>query len=342
MSVKLGINGFGRIGRHVFRAAIGRDDLEIVAVNVTSNPETVAYLLTYDSVHGVLQADVKTTPDSLIVNGRPVKIVSNRDPAQLPWRDLGVDVVIESSGKFRKREGAAKHFVGGAKKVIITAPGTDEDCMIVMGVNDHFYDPERHHIISNASCTTNCIAPVAKIIHENFGIVEGLMTTVHAYTNDQRVLDDPHKDWRRARALGMSIIPTTTGAAKAVGKVVPDLAGKLNGFAVRVPVPNVSLVDLVVNLERPVTKEDINAALRAAATGKLTNIIAVCDEPLVSTDFLGDPHSAIVDALSTMCLGAKMAKIVIWYDNEWSYSCRVLDLAVMVGKRLPVAGLAVV
>lgn len=334
MSIKLGINGFGRIGRNVFRAAIDREDIEIVAVNVTSDPETVAYLLTYDSVHGVFKADVQTTANSLIVNGREVLIVSSRDPAQLPWSDLGVDIVIESTGKFNKREGAAKHLQGGAKKVIITAPAKDEDCTIVMGVNDHIYDPVNHHVISNASCTTNCLAPVAKVIHEKFGIIQGLMTTVHAFTNDQRMLDDPHKDLRRARALGMSIIPTTTGAAKAVSLVLPELQGKLNGFSMRVPVPNVSVVDLVVDLERNVTKDEINNALREAAEGELKGILSVCEEPLVSRDFLGDPHSSIVDALSTMCTNANMAKIVTWYDNEWGYSCRVLDLASKIGSML--------
>ncbi|MBC9783819.1 type I glyceraldehyde-3-phosphate dehydrogenase [Heliobacterium chlorum] len=335
MSVTLGINGFGRIGRNVFRAAVNRDDVKIAAVNVTSDPETVAYLLKYDSVHGVFDADVQPGNKCLIVNGQEIPIVSNRDPAQLPWGELGVDIVIESTGKFNKRDGAAKHLEGGAKKVIITAPAKDEDATIVMGVNDHIYDPVNHHIISNASCTTNCLAPVAKVINKEFGIVEGLMTTVHAFTNDQRILDDVHKDLRRARALDLSIIPTTTGAAKAVSLVLPELEGKLNGFSLRVPVPNVSVVDLVVNLERDASNEEINAALRNAAAGELKGILAVCDDPLVSSDFNGSHFSSIVDAMSTMgTKSGKMAKVVSWYDNEWGYSCRVLDLAAKVGSLL--------
>ncbi|MTV47960.1 type I glyceraldehyde-3-phosphate dehydrogenase [Heliobacillus mobilis] len=335
MSVTLGINGFGRIGRNVFRAAVNRDDVKIAAVNVTSDPETVAYLLKYDSVHGVFDADVQPGDKCLIVNGQEIPIVSNRDPAQLPWGELGVDIVIESTGKFNKRDGAAKHLEGGAKKVIITAPAKDEDATIVMGVNDHIYDPAKHHILSNASCTTNCLAPVAKVINKEFGIVEGLMTTVHAFTNDQRILDDVHKDLRRARALDLSIIPTTTGAAKAVSLVLPELEGKLNGFSLRVPVPNVSVVDLVVNLERNASKEEINGALRNAAAGELKGILAVCDDPLVSSDFNGSHFSSIVDAMSTMgTKSGKMAKVVAWYDNEWGYSCRVLDLAAKVGSLL--------
>ncbi|KAB2954204.1 type I glyceraldehyde-3-phosphate dehydrogenase [Heliorestis acidaminivorans] len=334
MSIRLGINGFGRIGRNVFRAALERNDLDVMAINVTSDPETVAYLLTYDSVHGVLKADIRTTPNSLIVNGKEVRIVSNRDPAQLPWGELGVDIVIESTGKFNNREGSAKHLEGGAKKVLITAPAKNEDATIVMGVNDHIYDPDKHHIISNASCTTNCLAPVAKVLQQEFGIIQGLMTTVHAFTNDQWILDNPHKDLRRARALGMSIIPTTTGAAKAVSLVLPELKGKLNGFSMRVPVPNVSVIDLVVDLERKANSEEVNTALRAAAEGELKGILGVCDEPLVSRDFLSDPRSAIVDALSTMSTDNNMVKVVAWYDNEWGYSCRVLDLAKKIGLSL--------
>ncbi|MCW2279203.1 type I glyceraldehyde-3-phosphate dehydrogenase [Heliophilum fasciatum] len=335
MAIKLGINGLGRIGRNVFRAAIDRDDVEIVAMNMTSDPQTIAYLLTYDSIHGVLDSEIQATENSIIVKGKEIKLVSDRDPARLPWGDLGVDIVIESTGKFNHREGAAKHIEGGAKKVIITAPAKNEDCTIVVGVNDHIYDPANHHVISNASCTTNCLAPVAKVISQRFGIIQGLMTTVHAFTNDQNILDDEHKDLRRARALGISIIPTTTGAAKAVSLVLPELEGKLNGFALRVPVPNVSVVDLTVELERPASKEEINAALREAAEGELKGILGYCDEPLVSGDFLGDPRSSIVDALSTMCTKKNtMAKIVAWYDNEWGYSCRVLDLAAKIGRDL--------
>lgn len=334
LAVRVGINGFGRIGRNVFRAAVNRDDIEIVAVNVTSDPQTTAYLMKYDSVHGTFNADVQATEDSIIVNGKAARIVSDRDPARLPWSDLGVDIVIESTGKFNRGEDAAKHLVGGAKKVIITAPAKNEDVTIVMGVNDHIYDPDRHHIISNASCTTNCLAPVAKVLHREFGIVEGLMTTVHAFTNDQRILDDAHKDLRRARALDLSIIPTTTGAAKAVSLVLPELEGRLNGYSLRVPVPNVSVVDLVVTMERPADRETINAALRAAANGEMAGILSVCDEPLVSNDFLGTHYSSIVDALSTMVTSGRMAKVVAWYDNEWGYSCRVLDLAAKVGQQL--------
>lgn len=335
LAIKLGINGLGRIGRNVFRAAIDRDDVEIVAMNMTSDPQTIAYLLTYDSIHGVLDSEIQATENSIIVKGKEIKLVSDRDPARLPWGDLGVDIVIESTGKFNHREGAAKHIEGGAKKVIITAPAKNEDCTIVVGVNDHIYDPANHHVISNASCTTNCLAPVAKVISQRFGIIQGLMTTVHAFTNDQNILDDEHKDLRRARALGISIIPTTTGAAKAVSLVLPELEGKLNGFALRVPVPNVSVVDLTVELERPASKEEINAALREAAEGELKGILGYCDEPLVSGDFLGDPRSSIVDALSTMCTKKNtMAKIVAWYDNEWGYSCRVLDLAAKIGRDL--------
>lgn len=334
MAVKLGINGFGRIGRNVLRAALEREDVEVMAINVTSNPETVAYLFAYDSVHGVLPYDIKATEDSLIIDGKKIRVLSNRDPAQLPWGDAGAEIVIESTGKFNNREGSAKHLIGGAKKVLISAPAKEEDITIVMGVNHEQYDSKKHHIISNASCTTNCLAPVAKVINEKFGIEQGLMTTVHAYTNDQRLLDDPHKDLRRARALGQSIIPTTTGAAKAVSLVLPELAGKLNGFAMRVPVANVSVVDLTLTLNRPAAKEEINQALEEASQGELKGILAVSQEPLVSKDFLGDSHSSIVDGLSTMCTKGNMTKVVAWYDNEWGYSCRILDLAALVGQSL--------
>ncbi|MFS8512876.1 MAG: ArsJ-associated glyceraldehyde-3-phosphate dehydrogenase [Planifilum fulgidum] len=330
---KIGINGFGRIGRNVFRALMDHPELEVVAVNDLTDAGTLAHLLKYDSVHGRLEAEVKVTDEGFSVNGRTVKVMAERDPANLPWRDLGVDLVVESTGRFRKREDAAKHLQGGAKKVIISAPAKDEDVTIVMGVNEDSYDPANHHIISNASCTTNCLAPVVKVLHRQFGVRRGLMTTVHSYTNDQQILDLPHKDLRRARAAGMSIIPTTTGAAAAVAKVLPELKGKLNGFAMRVPTPNVSVVDLVAELDREVTAEEVNEALRLAAEGELKGILGYTDEPLVSKDFNGDPRSSIVDALSTMVMDGNMVKVVAWYDNEWGYSNRVVDLAAYIVKR---------
>src|SRR5690606_11032932 len=317
---RIGINGFGRIGRNVFRALMDHPELEVVAVNGLTDAGTLAHLLKYDSVHGRLEAEVKVTDEGFSVNGRTVKVMAERDPANLPWRDLGVDLVVESTGRFRKREDAAKHLQGGAKKVIISAPAKDEDVTIVMGVNEDSYDPANHHIISNASCTTNCLAPVVKVLHRQFGVRRGLMTTVHSYTNDQQILDLPHKDLRRARAAGMSIIPTTTGAAAAVAKVLPELKGKLNGFAMRVPTPNVSVVDLVAELDREVTAEEVNEALRLAAEGELKGILGYTDEPLVSKDFNGDPRSSIVDGLSTMVMDGNMVKVVAWYDNEWGYS----------------------
>lgn len=326
MSVKVGINGFGRIGRLVFRAALNNPQVEVVAVNDLTDAKTLAHLLKYDSVHGILDADIKATDDTIIVNGKEVKVTAITDPAALPWKELGVEIAVESTGRFTKRADAAKHLEAGAKKVIISAPAKEEDITIVMGVNENKYDPANHHVISNASCTTNCLAPFAKIVHEKFGIVKGLMTTVHAYTNDQKILDLPHKDLRRARAAGMSIIPTTTGAAKAVALVLPELKGKLNGFAMRVPTPNVSVVDLVVELQKSTTAEEINAALKAAAENELKGILQYCDEPLVSKDFNGNKHSSIVDALSTMVIEGNMAKIVSWYDNEWGYSNRIVDL----------------
>lgn len=326
MPTKVGINGFGRIGRNVFRAALDNPSVEIVAVNDLTDAETLAHLLKYDSIHGTLDAEVRVEGDQIIVNGKAIKVLAERDPASLPWSALGVEVVVESTGRFTDGDKAAAHIKAGAKKVIISAPAKGEDITIVLGVNEKSYDPANHHVISNASCTTNCLAPFAKVLHEAFGIKHGLMTTVHSYTNDQQILDLPHKDLRRARAAGMSIIPTTTGAAKAVALVLPELKGKLNGFAMRVPTPNVSIVDLAVELEKPATVEEINAALKAAAEGELKGILAYTDEPLVSRDFNGNPHSSIVDGLSTMVIDQSMAKVVSWYDNEWGYSNRVVDL----------------
>jgi len=323
---KVGINGFGRIGRNVFRAALNNPDLEVVAVNDLTDAKTLAHLLKYDSVHGILDAEVTVTENGFAVNGKEVKVLSERDPAQLGWGDLDVDVVVESTGRFTNRDDAAKHLDAGAKKVIISAPAKNEDLTVVLGVNEEMYDPAKHHVISNASCTTNCLAPVAKVLHDEFGIRRGLMTTVHAYTNDQQILDLPHKDLRRARAAAESIIPTTTGAAKAVALVLPELKGKLNGFAMRVPVKNVSVVDLVAELEQEVTVEQVNGVLKEAANGKLKGILNYSEEPLVSIDYNGDPHSSTVDALSTMLLEGSMVKVVAWYDNEWGYSNRVVDL----------------
>jgi glyceraldehyde 3-phosphate dehydrogenase len=338
MTVKVGINGFGRIGRNVFRAAMNRNDIEIVAVNDLTDADTLAMLLAYDSVHGRLNADVKAVDGAIVVNGRKIVVLAERDPANLPWAKLGVDIVIESTGRFTEKSKAEVHITsGGAKKVIISAPAKNEDVTIVMGVNDEAYNSDSHHVISNASCTTNCLAPVAKVIDEQFGIVKGLMTTVHSYTNDQQILDLPHKDMRRARAAGLSIIPTTTGAAKAVGLVLPHLNGKLNGMAMRVPTPNVSLVDLTVEVKETATAESINQALEAAADDKLKGIMAYSTEPLVSKDYNGDAHSATVDALSTMVTGGNMVKVIAWYDNEWGYSNRVLDLTAFVASKLPVA-----
>ncbi|HEX3030931.1 MAG TPA: type I glyceraldehyde-3-phosphate dehydrogenase [Bacillota bacterium] len=326
MTVKVGINGFGRIGRNVFRAAFGNKDFEVVAVNDLTDAETLAHLLKYDSVHGIFDAEVESKKGAIVVDGKEIKVLAERDPSQLAWKDLGVDVVVESTGHFTDKDGASKHLAAGAKKVIISAPAKNEDITIVMGVNEDKYDPANHHVISNASCTTNCLAPFAKVLDEKFGIVKGLMTTVHAYTNDQQILDLPHKDLRRARAAGLSIIPTTTGAAKAVALVLPQLKGKLNGFAMRVPTPNVSVVDLVAELKTPTTAEEINAALKEAAGGALKGVMDYTDLPLVSKDFNGNPHSSIVDGLSTMVIEGNMAKVVSWYDNEWGYSNRVVDL----------------
>jgi glyceraldehyde 3-phosphate dehydrogenase len=326
MSVKVGINGFGRIGRNVFRAALGNSNVELVAINDLTDANMLAHLLKYDTVHGTLQEDVTVDGEYLVVGGHKVKVLAERDPAQLGWGDLGVDVVVESTGRFTKREDAAKHLEAGAKKVIISAPADNEDITIVMGVNEEKYDANNHHVISNASCTTNCLAPFAKVLNDTFGIRRGMMTTVHSYTNDQQILDLPHKDYRRARAAAENMIPTSTGAAKAVALVLPELKGKLNGMAMRVPTPNVSVVDLVAELERDVTADEVNAALKTAAEGPLKGILAYSDLPLVSTDYNGATVSSTIDALSTMVLEGNMVKVLSWYDNEVGYSNRVVDL----------------
>ncbi len=324
--VKVAINGFGRIGRLVFRAAWGQPDVEIVAVNDMADAKINSHLLKYDSTHGTWDKEVGADGDHMLVDGKPVLICNEKDPAALPWAKLGVEVVVEATGVFNDAKKACAHLQAGAKKVVLTAPGKNEDITIVMGVNEEAYDPAAHHVISNASCTTNCLAPVAKVLDASFGIKRGLMTTIHSYTNDQRTLDRDHKDFRRARAAACSMIPTTTGAAKAVALVLPQLKGKLNGFAVRVPTPNVSLVDLVAELNQKVTVEEINAALKAAAEGFLQGILGYTEEPLVSIDFNGCQNSSTVDALSTMVIEDNMVKVIAWYDNEWGYSNRVVDL----------------
>lgn len=331
---RIAINGFGRIGRMVFRKAIMEQDLNVVAINASYPAETLAHLIKYDTNHGKFEAEVIPSDDFLIVNGKRIQLLSSRDPKELPWKDLGIDIVIEATGKFNSKEKASLHLEAGAKKVILTAPGKNEDITIVMGVNEGQFDPEAHDIISNASCTTNCLAPVAKILDEQFGIENGLMTTVHAYTNDQKNIDNPHKDLRRARACAQSIIPTTTGAAKALSLVLPQLKGKLHGMALRVPTPNVSLVDLVVDVKREVTLEEVNDAFFAASRGSLTGILDITMEPLVSIDFNTNPHSAIIDGLSTMVMDGTKVKVLAWYDNEWGYSCRVVDLAKHVGVKM--------
>lgn len=332
MTIKVGINGFGRIGRLVFRAGFGHPDLEIVAVNDLTDAKTNAHLLKYDSVHGIYERDIQAKDNSIVVDGKEVKVLAYRDPAELPWKDLGVDIVVESTGFFTKAEDAKKHLSAGAKKVVISAPAKNEDITVVMGVNQDKYDPKTHHILSNASCTTNCLAPLAKVIHEKFGIQKGLMTTVHSYTNDQKILDQTHKDLRRARAAAMSIIPTTTGAAKATALVLPELKGKLDGMAMRVPTADVSVVDLVATLDKEVTVEEVNTAVKAAADGPLKGILGYSDLPLVSMDFRGDSRSSIFDALSTMTNG-NLLKVVSWYDNEWGYSNRVVDLVAFVASK---------
>jgi glyceraldehyde 3-phosphate dehydrogenase len=331
MTVKIGINGFGRIGRQIFRIAWEDDDVEVVGVNDITDTQTLAHLLRYDSTYGRFDAKVEVQEGSFVVDGQVVKTFAERDPANLPWGDLGVDVVVEATGVFRSGEKAAIHRdAGGAKKVIISAPAKPADSVdltVVLGVNEKDYDASKHHIVSNASCTTNCLAPVAKVLHETFGIRRGLMTTIHAYTNDQRILDLPHSDLRRARAAGLNIIPTTTGAAKAVSLVIPELEGKFDGYALRVPTPTVSIVDFVGELEKDVSAEEINSAFKAAAEGELKGILGYSEEPLVSTDLRGDERSSIVDAALTTTMGGGMVKVVSWYDNEWGYSCRVVDLA---------------
>lgn len=331
MKVKVGINGFGRIGRNVFKIAVENEDVfEIVAINDITDPKTLAHLLKYDSCFGKFDGEVEAKDDAIVVNGKEIRILAERNPEDLPWKDMGVEVVIESTGLFTKREDTDKHIKAGAKKVIISAPATDEDITVVMGVNDDKYDPAIHHIISNASCTTNCLAPMAKVVDEEFGIERGLMTTIHSYTNDQKILDLPHKDLRRARAAAVSMIPTTTGAAKAVSLVLPQLKGKLNGMALRVPTPAVSVVDIVFELKQETSKEEVNQAFKRAAEGQLEGILEYCDEPLVSVDFKQNDHSSIIDALSTMVVEGKMLKVLSWYDNEWGYSARVVDVMRMV------------
>ena len=326
MAVKVGINGFGRIGRNFFRTCKGHSDIQIVAINDITDAKTLAHLLKYDSTFGIYDADVKAVDNSLVVDGVTIRVTAEKDPTKLPWKEMGVSVVVESTGHFTKRADAAKHLEAGAKKVIISAPAKDEDITIVLGVNDGKYDPAKHHVLSNASCTTNCLAPVAKVLLETCGIVNGLMTTIHSYTNDQRILDLPHSDLRRARAAALSMIPTTTGAAKAVSLVLPQLKGKLDGLAIRVPTPNVSLVDLTCVAEKETSAEKINAAVKAASEGPLKGILEYCDLPLVSRDFNGNPASSIFDAELTRVIEGKTVKVMAWYDNEWGYSCRVRDL----------------
>jgi glyceraldehyde 3-phosphate dehydrogenase len=326
MAVKVGINGFGRIGRNIMRAAMGAGDVDFVAVNDLTNAGTLAHLLKYDSILGNLKSDIKADGDRITVDRDQFQVLSVKDPAQLPWKDLGVDVVFESTGLFTDRDSAAKHLAAGAKKVIITAPAKKPDFSVVLGVNEEKYDPTSHHIISNASCTTNCLAPLAKVLHETFGIRKGWMTTCHSYTNDQQLLDLPHKDLRRARAAALSIIPTTTGAATAVGEVMPDLKGKLDGISLRVPTPNVSCVDLAAVLDKKATGEEVNAAFKRAADGPLEGILEYVEVPLVSIDFRGNPHSSIIDAPYTKVMDGDFVKVLAWYDNEWAYSNRCVDL----------------
>ena len=336
MPIRVAINGFGRIGRNVLRAVHASDDseIEIVALNDLTDNDMLGHLLKYDSVHGSFPGEVTVSADGLEVDGLAIKVLSERDPADLPWGDLGVDIVVESTGLFRGRDQAAKHLDAGAKKVIISAPGKNEDITIVLGVNHTKYDPAEHHVISNASCTTNCLAPVVKVLMEEFGFRRGLMNTVHAYTNDQALLDVPHSDKRRARAAALSMIPTTTGAAKATALVIPEVEGKLDGMALRVPTPDVSVVDLVAELETETTEEAVNEAFRRAARGSLAGILDLCDEPLVSIDFTGNPHSSIVDGPTTKIIDGSLVKILAWYDNEWGYSQRVADLAAYIGAQL--------
>ncbi len=334
MKTKVAINGLGRIGRMCLRASLENDNLEVVAINGTTSAETAAHLLKYDSVHGKLAQCIEAAEGEIRIDGRSITYLSDRNPANLPWGKLGVDVVIEATGKFNSGKECDVHLKNGAKKVVITAPAKDQIPTIVMGVNEATYNPGLHHVVSNASCTTNCLAPVAKVLHDHFGIVNGLMSTVHAFTTDQRSLDNSHKDPRRSRSCVQSIVPTTTGAAKAIGLVIPELKGKLNGISLRVPVVNVSLTDLVVELHQEITAEQVNRVLADAANGPLKGILSYCDKALVSVDFLGDPHSSIVDGLSTMVIDERKVKVLAWYDNEWGYSCRVIDLVNYIGARL--------
>ncbi len=334
MSAQVAINGFGRIGRNVFRAALNNSDFNIAAINDLTDPATIAHLLKYDSVHGTFAAHVDFDDHHLIVNGCPIKVYSEKDPVNLPWAELGIDIVVESTGRFRSHADASKHITAGAKKVIISAPGKNSDITVVKGVNFSDYDHEKHHIISNASCTTNCLAPVAKLLLDSVGIDHGSMTTIHSYTNDQKILDFPHEDLRRSRAAAISMIPTTTGATKAVEMVIPELQGKLMGLSVRVPTPNVSLVDLVIDTERPTSVEEINQLMLNAANTNLVGVLEYCDEPLVSCDFNGHAASAIFDSLSTMVLNGTMVKVLLWYDNEWGYSERIVDLLSMIAGKL--------
>jgi glyceraldehyde 3-phosphate dehydrogenase len=333
MAVKVGINGFGRIGRNVVRAGLHRKDVEFVAVNDITDTKTLAHLLKYDSVLGPLSETVKADADSIAIGDKKIKVFATKDPAQIDWNSLGAEVVVESTGFFTDAKEAVKHLHGSVKKVIISAPAKNEDVTIVLGVNEGAYDPAKHNIISNASCTTNCLAPVVKVLHDTFGIVKGSMTTIHSYTNDQKVLDYPHKDLRRARAAALNMIPTTTGAAKAIGLVMPQLKGKLDGYSMRVPTPDVSVVDLVAVLAKPTTAEAVNAALKAAAEGPMKGILAYTEDPVVSTDMLHNPNSSIVDAGMTKVLDGDLLKVVAWYDNEWGYSCRVIDLIAFLAKK---------
>jgi glyceraldehyde 3-phosphate dehydrogenase len=335
MATKIGINGFGRVGRQVLKAIFDyhADRLEVVVINDLTDTKTNAHLLKYDSNYGKYPGTIEATADSIIVDGKKVRVIAEKEPAKIPWKDFGVEIVVESTGRFTEADKAAAHFQGGAKKVIITAPAKGEDITIVLGVNEGKYDPAKHRVISNASCTTNCIAPVVKVLHDSFGVSKGLMTTAHAYTNDQRILDTVHSDLRRARAAALSIIPTTTGAAKAVTQVIPELKGRIHGIALRVPTSTVSVVDFVADLNRDVTVEEVNNALRTAAEKSLKGILEFCTEELVSIDFKGNPASSIVDALSTMVIGGNMVKVVAWYDNEWGYSCRLADLAAFVAAK---------
>ncbi len=334
MPVRVGINGFGRIGRQVLKAIVGEydDTLQVVAVNDLTSPETLAHLLKYDSTYGRYDYEVRVTDSTITVGDQEIKIVSERNPANLPWAELAVDLVIESTGFFTNAADARAHLAAGAKKVIITAPAKNEDITVVLGVNEQQYNPQEHHIISNASCTTNCLAPVAKVVQDTYGIRRGLVTTVHSYTNDQVTLDGPHKDLRRARGAAQNIVPTTTGAARALALVIPELKGKFDGLALRVPTPTVSIIDFVAEVEKPTTVDELNATFRAAAEGDLAGILGYTDEPLVSTDFRGESESAVIDSLSTMVMEGTMVKVIAWYDNEWGYSCRVADLANMVAE----------